>query len=96
MERRVAASNASGRSGCPSLVGGADRSCQCSFGSQSERGLRFTEQILNVVSTLPQQNRNVSVIIVTWYPQFAKTGRDYPQYLYRPFRNPFTASIKAG
>jgi transposase len=30
-----------------------------SFGSQSERGLRFTERILTVVATLRQQNRNV-------------------------------------
>ncbi|MBX3060355.1 MAG: IS66 family transposase [Anaerolineae bacterium] len=30
-----------------------------SFGSQSERGLRFTERILTVVTTLRQQNRNV-------------------------------------
>jgi transposase len=30
-----------------------------SFGSQSERGLRFTERILSVVTTLRQQNRNV-------------------------------------
>jgi transposase len=30
-----------------------------SFGSQSERGLRFTEQILTVVTTLRQQKRNV-------------------------------------
>ena len=30
-----------------------------SFGSQSERGLRFTEQILTVVTTLRQQQRNV-------------------------------------
>lgn len=30
-----------------------------SFGSQSERGLRFTERILTVVTTLRQQNRDV-------------------------------------
>ena len=30
-----------------------------SFGSQSERGLRFTERILTVVTTLRQQERNV-------------------------------------
>lgn len=30
-----------------------------SFGSQSERGLRFTERILTAVTTLRQQNRNV-------------------------------------
>ena len=30
-----------------------------SFGSQSERGLRFTERILTVVTTLRQQDRNV-------------------------------------
>jgi transposase len=30
-----------------------------SFGNQSERGLRFTEQILTVVTTLRQQKRNV-------------------------------------
>jgi hypothetical protein len=30
-----------------------------SFGSQSDRGLRFTERILTVVTTLRQQDRNV-------------------------------------
>ena len=30
-----------------------------SFGSQSDRGLRFTERMLTAVSTLQQQNRNV-------------------------------------
>jgi len=32
---------------------------KASFGSQSERGLRFTERILTVVTSLRQQNRNV-------------------------------------
>ena len=30
-----------------------------SFGSQSDRGLRFTERILTTVTTLRQQKRNV-------------------------------------
>ena len=30
-----------------------------SFGSQSERGLRFTERVLSVVTSLRQQQRNV-------------------------------------
>jgi transposase len=34
-----------------------------SFGSQSERGLRFTERILTVVTTLRQQNRDVLVYL---------------------------------
>lgn len=35
-----------------------------SFGSQSERGLRFTERILTVVTTLRQQQRNVLDFLV--------------------------------
>jgi transposase len=35
-----------------------------SFGSQSERGLRFTERILTVVTTLRQQNRNVLAYLI--------------------------------
>ena len=59
-----------------------------SFGSQSERGLRFTEQILTVVTTLRQQKRNV-LEYLTAACQAHQLGLPAPSLLPLPVQSDF-------
>jgi transposase len=62
-----------------------------SFGSQSERGLRFTEQILTVVTTLRQQKRNV-LEYLTAACQAHHLGLPAPSLLPLPVQSDFSPS----